>query len=118
MRQQFLRGLGFIAFFLFFSRQPIYTQSKPPKFEVGAQFTSLSINPHSIICPDVCLVGSDRSYTEPGVGVRFTYNLTNNIGLEAEGNLLPHGIVTTTSPPRPKWPQFSRAVWRQGRKAL
>lgn len=44
------------------------------KFEVGAQFTSLSIregfNPR----------------TEPGVGGRFTYNLTDFLALEAEGN--------------------------------
>jgi len=53
------------------------------------QISSLSINPHSIICFDVCLVGSDRKYTEPGGGVRLTYNLTKNIGLEAEGNLFP-----------------------------
>ncbi|MDT4968586.1 MAG: hypothetical protein QOJ64_3323 [Acidobacteriota bacterium] len=44
------------------------------KFEVGAQYTSLSIregfNPR----------------TEPGVGGRFTYNLTDFLALEAEGN--------------------------------
>jgi hypothetical protein len=44
------------------------------QFEVGAQFTSLSIregfNPR----------------TEPGVGGRFTYNLTDYLALEAEGN--------------------------------
>ncbi len=64
-------------------------QKRAPRYEIGVQFSSLSINPHSIICFDVCLVGSDRKYTEPGGGARFTYNLTNNIGLEAEGNLFP-----------------------------
>ncbi|MEK6282349.1 MAG: outer membrane beta-barrel protein [Acidobacteriota bacterium] len=62
-------------------------EKRAPRYEVGVQFSSLSINPHSVICFDLCIVGSDRKYAEPGVGVRFTYNLTNNIGLEAEGNL-------------------------------
>lgn len=67
-------------------RQP---EKRVPRFEAGVQFTSLSVNPHSLVCFSVCLIGSSRSYTEPGGGARFTYNLTNNIGLEAEGNLFP-----------------------------
>ncbi len=65
------------------------TKKRAPRYEIGVQFSSLSINQHSVICFDVCLVGSDRTYSEPGGGARFTYNLTNNIGLEAEGNLFP-----------------------------
>jgi len=47
------------------------------KFEVAAQFSTLSI---------------DQGFgtrTEPGVGGRFTYNLTDNLALEAEGNFFP-----------------------------
>ena len=47
------------------------------KFEVGVHFTSLSIDQ---------LFGTR---TEPGFGGRFTYNLTDNVALEAEGNLFP-----------------------------
>ena len=108
MQKSFSFALSMIAVFLFAGSERVFAQSDPskaevgassdnagkpkkraPKFEVGVQFTSLSINPHSIICFDVCLIGSDRKYTEPGGGVRFTYNLTNNIGLEAEGNIFP-----------------------------
>ncbi len=47
------------------------------KFEVGAQFTSLSIDK-----------GGDTR-TEPGFGGRFTFNVTDNFALEMEGNLFP-----------------------------
>ena len=47
------------------------------KFEVGAQFSSLSLDDG----------GGTR--TEPGFGGRFTYNLTDNFALEAEGNFFP-----------------------------
>jgi hypothetical protein len=47
------------------------------KYEIGVHFSALSIND----------VGETR--TEPGFGSRFTYNLTDNFALEAEGNLFP-----------------------------
>ena len=109
MHKSFSFALSMIAVFLFAGSGRVFAQSEPskaeagaqssdkagkpkkraPKFEVGVQFSSLSINPHSTICFDLCLVGSDRGYSEPGGGARFTYNLTNNIGLEAEGNIFP-----------------------------
>jgi len=89
MKQKILTAVRVAAIFLFSYNNPVFAQSETPKFEVGAQFTLLSVNPHSVICFDICLIGSDRRYTELGVGVRFTYNITNNIGLEAEGNLFP-----------------------------
>src|SRR4051812_29287290 len=45
-----------------------------PRFEVGAQFTTLTK-------PDF-----DGGRTEPGFGGRFTYNLTDYLALEAEGD--------------------------------
>jgi hypothetical protein len=48
-----------------------------PKFEVGAHFSSLSLDE------------GFETRTEPGFGGRFTYNLTDNFALEAEGNLFP-----------------------------
>lgn len=53
------------------------TQDELPKFEIGAQFSSLSIN------------RSFQTRTEPGFGGRFTVNLTDNFALEAEGNIFP-----------------------------
>jgi len=65
--------------------------SKPagetPRYEVGIHFTSLSLNPPRPICGFPCIVPDDLGpITEPGLGGRLTFNLTDNIGLEAEGN--------------------------------
>jgi hypothetical protein len=49
-----------------------------PKFEVGAQFTSLTK-------PD-----NFNGSTEPGFGGRFTFNLNRSVALEAVGNFFPH----------------------------
>ena len=49
-----------------------------PKFEVGAQFTSLTK-------PD-----NFNGATEPGFGGRFTFNLNRSVALEAVGNFFPH----------------------------
>ena len=50
-----------------------------PKAEVGAHFTSLELNPPTFF----------GTSTEPGVGGRFAYNVTDYLGLEAEMNFLP-----------------------------
>jgi hypothetical protein len=47
------------------------------KFEVGVHFTSLSID------------NNFDTRSGPGVGGRFTYNLTDSLALEAEGDFFP-----------------------------
>jgi hypothetical protein len=58
------------------------TKERTKRFEVGAQFTSLFVDPSnsqgSLFFP--------RIHAEPGLGGRVTFNLTESIGLEAEGN--------------------------------
>jgi hypothetical protein len=49
-----------------------------PKFELGAQFTSITK-------PDF-----NSGATEPGFGGRFTFNLNRSVALEAVGNFFPH----------------------------
>lgn len=61
-------------------------RKETPRFEVGAQFTSLSVDPPSTICAFCVSVTDQRIHTEPGVGGRFTFNITDNIAVEAEGN--------------------------------
>ena len=57
-----------------------------PRYEAGLQFTSMSVDPPTAIC-NFCVAAIDnRNHTEPGVGGRFTFNLTDNIAFEAEGN--------------------------------
>ena len=57
-------------------------QEQSKRFEVGAQFTSLFVaadaGPRSVTLP--------RNHAEPGFGARFTFNLTENVAFEAEGN--------------------------------
>lgn len=64
---------------LFFASDDARAQAKDaPKFEVGVQFTSLTMS-------------EIRSSTEPGVGGRVTYNLTDNVALEAQFDFFPDG---------------------------
>lgn len=67
-----------IIFLLAGSRQVAQAQSDElQKFEIGAHFTSLSLNK------------SFETDTEPGVGGRLTFNLTRSLAIEAEGNIFP-----------------------------
>jgi Outer membrane protein beta-barrel domain len=64
---------------LFFASDEARAQATDaPKVEVGVQFTSLTMS-------------EVRSTTEPGVGGRITYNLTDNVALEAQFDFFPEG---------------------------
>ncbi|MDT5061204.1 MAG: hypothetical protein QOH63_1663 [Acidobacteriota bacterium] len=63
--------------FLIIINQAQAQTNEPPKFEVGAQFSLLSIERVS------------GRTAEPGIGGRFTYNATDNVALEAELNFFP-----------------------------
>src|SRR5215203_379418 len=54
------------------------------RFEVGAQFTSLFVQPSHDL--GSLTLTEQRQHTEPGFGGRFTFNLTESVALEAEGN--------------------------------
>jgi hypothetical protein len=57
--------------------EPEPEKSKATRFEIGAQFTSLSLEGSQI-------------RTEPGFGGRFTYNFNDNFALEAQTDLFPN----------------------------
>ncbi len=57
-------------------------EERTRRFEVGMQFTSLFVNPQLT----VQISNVSLEHTEPGFGTRFTFNLTENIAFEAEGN--------------------------------
>jgi hypothetical protein len=61
-------------------------QERTRRFEVGAQFTSMLVDQPTRLCGGICLTGGDPIVVEPGFGGRFTFNLTDNIAVEAEGN--------------------------------
>jgi len=58
-------------------------QDRTRRFEAGAQFTSLVVEPS---INQSLSASALRKHTEPGFGGRFTFNLTESIALEAEGN--------------------------------
>lgn len=71
-----------------------------PRFEIGAQFTSLSFNPPAVRFGFPVIVSDDVGpVTEPGFGGRFTFNLNDHIALEAEGNFFTRENFTTVNPP-------------------
>lgn len=82
---------------------PARSQQAVPRFEIGAQFSLLSLNQPSQLVQnplDPGFVGfapRTNKRTEPGFGGRFTYNLTNNVAFEAEGNLFPRSEFSNTA---------------------
>ena len=58
-------------------------QEGTKRFEVGVQFTSLVVQPTNSSGLSATL---PRKHIEPGFGARFTFNLSESIALEAEGN--------------------------------
>jgi hypothetical protein len=64
-------------------------EDSTPKFEVGAQFTSLTLNPPRQLSGSPVIFGENRPQTESGLGGRFTFNLTSWIGLESVINYFP-----------------------------
>ena len=61
------------------------------RFEVGAQFTSLFVQPQL----QVRIAEVSLEHTEPGFGARFTFNLTDNVAFEAEGNYFTRLLLFT-----------------------
>jgi hypothetical protein len=59
-------------------------QERTKRFEVGAQFTSLFVEPEN--AEDSRSASLPRRHVEPGFGGRFTFNLTESVAFEAEGN--------------------------------
>lgn len=57
-------------------------KSKATRFEVGAQFSSVTFEP---------------DHTQPGLGGRFTFNFNDNVALDAELNFFPNdnGVIST-----------------------
>jgi hypothetical protein len=91
-------------FILFHLYGAALAQQAVPKFEIGTQFSLLSLQRPSQIVGngfDPCctrVVPGTGHRTEPGFGGRFTYNLTNNLAFEAEGNLFPRSETNQSMP--------------------
>jgi hypothetical protein len=81
-----------------------------PRFELGAQFTLMSVTPPLPAPQFPVIIDGDGRHTEPGVGGRFTFNLTDNIAFEAEGNFFTRDLAgrgdLRTSLPNPSGHMF------------
>ncbi|HVF45071.1 MAG TPA: outer membrane beta-barrel protein [Pyrinomonadaceae bacterium] len=74
------------ALILVFAAAPPATRAQEhdaPKVEVGAQFSSLSVTPPNSF-------GTENA---TGFGGRVTYNFTDHVAVEAEGNFYPNGLA-------------------------
>jgi hypothetical protein len=60
------------------SHEAVAQTDETKRFEVGVHFSSLTLD-------------EGTNHTEPGFGGRFTFNLTEHIALEAEGDFFPEG---------------------------
>jgi hypothetical protein len=74
-----LMMVGPVAFDVKASAQTTTQSDDLPKYEIGAEFTSLTKQPDY----------SGGGHTEIGAGARFTFNLNRTIALEAVGNFFP-----------------------------
>jgi hypothetical protein len=98
LRKSRLKGTA-VLLSLVFSGYAVHAQSDEKKFEIGGQFSLLSLRTQSgtattipcvgpLPCP-VTVTFADNRETEPGFGGRFGYNFTRYLALEAEGNFFP-----------------------------
>jgi hypothetical protein len=65
-------------------------QEGVPRFEIGGQFSLLSLNKPTPLFSSPTIVPDDFDHeTRAGFGGRFSYNLTDYLAVEAEGNFFP-----------------------------
>ena len=85
MKQLFLFTLLTLTLSLFISNEVI-AQDKVPRFEIGGQFSLLYPGKPTAQFDSIA---KTPYKVEPGFGGRFTYNFTNEIAFDAEGNFFP-----------------------------
>ena len=99
---QFSAGIGFRLGDFPSGENDVKTSSdrraRAPRYELGAQFTLINLVPLPNVrpCPD-CL-SRTANLVHPGFGGRFTFNLTDDIALEAEGNFFTRNVEDLPNP--------------------
>ena len=85
---------------LLFMNVSAAAQESVPRFEIGGQFSLLSRNKPTPLFSDLILGPNDFDHeTRAGFGGRFSYNLTDYLAVEAEGNFFPKSGETDLSVP-------------------
>ena len=85
MKQPYLCRIIAALALVLFNGSEVLAQGNVPRFEIGGQFSLLSRNKPSSQGDEFV----SGQVTAPGFGARFTYNVTNEIAFEAEGNFFP-----------------------------
>lgn len=85
---------------LLFANVRAAAQDTVPRLEIGGQFSLLSRNKPTPIFNSPTIIPDDFDHeTRAGFGGRFTYNLTDYLALEAEGNFFPKSGFSDVSVP-------------------
>jgi Outer membrane protein beta-barrel domain len=84
MKQPFLYTIIAALASLLFIGSEALAQGDTPRFEIGGQFSLLTLNKPSSQSDEFV-----SGHADPGFGAKFTYNVTDEIAFEAEGNFFP-----------------------------
>ena len=100
---QFMAGVGFRLGDFPADDANVATSSssgpeRVPRYEIGAQFTSMFVDDPTNDCGFCLLRSFQRIHAEPGFGGRFTVNLTEKIAVEAEGNYYTRRLIDFPNP--------------------
>lgn len=85
VKQSLLYTVVAVLASLHFIGNAVLAQGDVPRFELGAQFSWLNRNKPTSQGDEFV----SQHVAHPGFGGRFTFNLTNEIAFEAEGNFFP-----------------------------
>ncbi|MFN0087863.1 MAG: outer membrane beta-barrel protein [Blastocatellia bacterium] len=96
--KQCLVAMTAIAFLLFLNATRIHAQ-EVPRLEIGAHVTALNLGDFKLKVPDL-------SKSERGAGARVTFNVSDNVSIEAEYNIFPNDFRITV-------PQLNQLVTRK-----
>src|SRR3989442_15124052 len=66
------------------------SKTDPPKLEIGAEFSTITMAPSDFFKDASGRGVSGSSQTEPGFGGGLTFYLNKNLPLEGQGNFFPH----------------------------
>lgn len=91
MKQTLLFTVVTLAVQLFFNTSALAQEEENvPRFEIGGQFSTIARRKPTPLFSSPTIVPDDfERENRYGFGARFTYNVTNYLALEAEGNFFP-----------------------------
>jgi outer membrane protein with beta-barrel domain len=100
MKNNSLNTMTAVLTVLLFMNVSAAAQDTVPRFEIGGHFSLLSRNKPTPLFSSPTIVSDDFDHeTRAGFGGRFSYNLTDYLAVEAEGNFFPKSGESDLSVP-------------------